>query len=148
MQLNDIIKEESCFFLKSRTKTETLIEMIEHIRENSDIEDSELLKKEIFYREQLMSTGLGLGIGIPHTRIEGQKEPIICVGISKDGIEDYKSIDNEIVKIVIMIILDENSQKLHIRLLSQITNLLKDYKVREELINSKSTIDILKIFEG
>ncbi len=146
MQLKEIIKEDNCFFLTSKTKTEALIELIDNLNENDDIKDAELLKKEIFYREQLMSTGLGLGIGIPHARIKGQNNPIIGIGISKDGISDYRSIDDELIRIVVMIILDENNQKMHIRLLSQITSVLKDESVRKRLIDSSCVNDIVNIF--
>jgi PTS system nitrogen regulatory IIA component len=148
MDLKKIIQEENCLILKESKKTEVLIEMIKAIMQTGRAEDEENLKKEIFYREQLMSTGIGMGIGVPHIRFKGVTEPVAAVGIYPKGIDDYDSIDDEEVTIVIMILVGENQHRQHIRLLSQIMEKLKDKKLRERLLQSQSSEEIYNIMTG
>ena len=92
----------------------------------------------IFYREQLMSTGIGLGIGIPHVRFGQIGEPVAAVGVQPKGIKDYVSIDDEAVRIVIMIIAGRNQHKEHIRLLSLIVGQLKQEGVKDSLLHAEN----------
>jgi len=138
MNLKTIVRKECCFLLQESRKTEVLIEMMERIHAEGLVEDLDTLKKEIFYREQLMSTGIGMGIGIPHVRFRGVTDPIVAVGVRKEGIHDYDSIDQIPVGIVIMILVGEDQHKEHIRLLSQIMGRLKSTEMRENILEAVS----------
>ena len=148
MDLKKIIHEENCLLLKERNKTEVIIEMIKSIVESGRVDDEETLKKEIFYREQLMSTGIGMGIGVPHIRFSGVDEPVAAVGILPAGINDYESIDNQSVTIVIMILVGEHQHKQHIRLLSQIMEKLKNPQLRSALISCNTPHEIYELITG
>jgi mannitol/fructose-specific phosphotransferase system IIA component (Ntr-type) len=150
MELNfkKIIKKECCLMLKSKTKEDVLNELIQLLKINNYILDDKSLQKEIFHREELMSTGIGMGIAIPHVRFPQIKEPIIAFGIQPQGISNYEAIDNVSVKIVAMILVGEHQHKEHIKLLALLVNILKDNKKRENLINSKTQEEIYNILTG
>ena len=148
MKLEDVVLKECCFHLSESNKTEVLIEMMECLHKSGYVDDLDSLKKEIFYREQLMSTGIGVGIGIPHVRLKGIENPLIAVGLKKSGISDYESIDKEDVRIVVMIIVGEFQHKEHIRLLSQIMEKLKEKEARETLIQAESSEEIYSFLTG
>ncbi len=148
MKLKDVVSKECCFLLNESRKTEVLIEMMERIHAEGLVADLDNLKKEIFYREQLMSTGIGVGIGLPHVRFKGVDKPLIAVGLKKSGITDYESIDKEDVRIVIMIIVGEFQHKEHIRLLSQVMEKLKEKEDRETLIQSENSEEIYNFLTG
>ncbi len=136
MEYLEFMSKDRVVALKSNLKTEAIIELAELAGTGGLVEDVEDLTEKLFYREQLMSTGLGLGIGIPHVRYAKLKKPGILVGIQPEGIPDYESIDNQPVRIVIMILLKEGDHRRHVRLLSQIVPLLKDPQVLEDLVKS------------
>lgn len=148
MNLSEVVKKECCFQLNENKKTEILIEMMECIHQKGYIGDLENLKKEIFYREQLMSTGVGMNIAIPHVRFKGVEKPLIAIGIKESGVVDYESIDNEDVKIIIMILVGEDQHKEHIRLLSQVMGRLKDRADREKLIHASDNGEIYSLLTG
>ncbi len=148
MNLSNVIAQECCLILNESTKTEVLIEMMESIAGAGYVKDLESLKKEIFYREQLMSTGIGMGIGIPHVRFKGIENPVVAVGIKPEGVKDYESIDNEDVKIIFMILVGEDQHKEHIRLLSQIMEKLRNQKDRELLSSMTDGKDIYAFLTG
>ncbi len=148
MNLSKVIAPECCISLTESSKTEVLIELMEKIALSGFVEDLESLKKEIFYREQLMSTGIGMGIGIPHVRFKGIKNPVVAVGIRPEGIKDYESIDKEDVKIVFMILVGEDQHKEHIRLLSQIMEKLKSPEDRQTLSGLTDSQKIYSFLTG
>ena len=154
MDLNSIIDKERCCVLKEKNKTEVIIELASSLKDfkgpqlKGDSIDVEELKKELFYREQLMSTGLSLGIAVPHVRFSGVSSPLVIVGVQPDGIFDYETLDGDPVKIVVMIIAGENQHKQHIRLLSMISARLKDAEMREELIAAEDGDAIYGILTG
>jgi nitrogen PTS system EIIA component len=148
MDLKNIFHEENCLLLKESSKTEALSEMIESLCSAGYVDNGEDLQREIFYREQLMSTGIGMGIAVPHVRYRGVTEPVAALGIAAKGIDDYESIDNDPVTLVVMIIVGENQHKLHIRLLSRIMERLKDSGRRESLIAAASGAEIFRLITG
>lgn len=148
MDLKNIFHKENCLILQEKTKTEALHEMIESLTSAGHVTDPEELQREIFYREQLMSTGIGMGIAVPHVRYKGVTEPVAALGISHGGIEDYESIDNEPVFLVVMIIVGENQHKQHIRLLSQIMEKLKDNDRRTALFAAQTGEEIYNLMTG
>lgn len=154
MDLKSIIDRERCCVLKETTKTEVIIELANSLADfngtqlNGATIDIEELKKELFYREQLMSTGLSLGLAVPHVRFSGVKSPIVIAGVQPSGIPDYETLDGKPVKIVIMIIAGVDQHKQHIRLLSMIATRLKDDVLRERLLSAKSGDEIYNLLSG
>ncbi|QEN06881.1 PTS sugar transporter subunit IIA [Oceanispirochaeta crateris] len=148
MNINSLIKKERCFILKSTTKTEAFHEIFEYIESEGLISDTENVKKEIFYREQIMSTGIGQGLGIPHIRYEGITEPQILVGINPKGIEDYESLDKQPVKIIIMILVGADQHKEYLRILSLLVNRLKDESSINRILEAETPEEIKTAFIG
>ena len=142
MNINTIIIPELVINLKSTLKEEALVELITLINEKVSVDDIKSVKKNIFYRESLMSTGIGLHIGIPHIRMSGIDKPIIAIGIQPDGISDYEAIDNLQIKLVVMIICGEHQQKIYIRILSQIVSLLKKNNNINNVIAANSISEV------
>lgn len=145
MNLVSFISKHRIRILNANTKDDVLEELIELIGKTPLKCDIEVLRESIFYREQLMSTGIGLGLGIPHVRIEGITEPFVTIGVSHDGISDYEAIDNKIVTIVIMIVAGKNQHKEYIKLLSNIVTVLKKPGVIDRLIDAEDEEGIYDI---
>lgn len=145
MDLKSIIKPENCILLKSRTKTEAILELLDLVKEIFSEHDFENLKKEVFFREQLMSTGIGNGIAIPHVRYEGIKDPLIIVGIQPEKIDDYDSMDGEPVSIVFLFIVGKDQHKNYLRLLSLVSRKLKENNFRQNLLKSKNGEEIASL---
>jgi PTS system nitrogen regulatory IIA component len=145
LELSNYIDKDLIFLLKEEKKKKVLLQMIDYICENKELNNKENINAAIFYRESLMSTGIGLGIAVPHVRIKGIKEPVVAVGIQREGIPDYETIDNIPVKIVVLIIAGEGQHKEYIRILSLIVTKLKQSEVREKLIEAKSKKELYEI---
>lgn len=103
------------------------------------------ISEAIFLRENLMSTGIGLGIAVPHIRSSKIKNITMILGVSRKPITDYVSIDGKPVHIIAMIIAKSDQHAEHIRLLADITTALKSQETRVELLNAKTNTDIYNI---
>ncbi len=83
-----------------------------------------------------MSTGIGMGIGVPHVRLDSVEAPVMAVGICRNPISDYESLDGEPVRLIFMIAAGKGQHAEHIRLLANITSRLKDGRLREALMKT------------
>jgi PTS system nitrogen regulatory IIA component len=90
-----------------------------------------------------MSTGIGQGIAIPHARIEGVENIIFAVGINKDGIDDYESLDGTPVRLIFMIIAGEKKHQEYLMLLSQIVKIFKKDSRINQLLETEKAEEII-----
>lgn len=133
MDLLNHISVDRCTILRSPHKRGALREMVELMASTGAVSDATRFESLIFSREASMSTGIGLGIAVPHARIENLKSPAVAVGVSPSGISDYESLDDEPVRLVLMIATATGQPEAYSRLLSQAVSILKRESVREDL---------------
>jgi nitrogen PTS system EIIA component len=98
-------------------------------------------------REETMSTGIGLGIAIPHASSDRVGEVVAAFGRSSKGIE-FDSLDNMPVQFVVLFVSPKDQAQTHLRTLAAIAKFLNDRTVREKLAAAKSPGEILAIFGG
>ena len=101
-------------------------------------------------RERLATTGVGDGVAIPHAKLNGIGDNRMAVGISRSGVS-FESVDGKPVHIFFALIAPLSSAGDHLRILAQISRLLKDADVRGRLVQAGSPeelIDIIKSESG
>jgi len=145
MKISDYLAPERVIFLKSATKADALEELIQAVKGFSEDITLEELRKAVWEREEMMSTGIGQGIGIPHVRLPGLEKITMAVGISRAGIADYESLDNKPVHIIVLIAVPQGQHELYIRLLAEIIGILKREDIRKAIIEAKDTSEAYKI---
>ncbi len=109
--------------------------------------DIDTLIKALKEREEIMSTGIGFGIAIPHAKIGTIQEMAFAIGISKEGI-DFDSMDGEPVHLVILVAAGEKQHKEYLRLLSNIMSIIKKDTVKDSIINSSTSEEVLDILRS
>jgi len=83
-------------------------------------------------RERLGSTGLGHGVGLPHSRLSSIKEPIAALVTLDQGV-DYESADGQAVDLVFGLLVPEDCNDEHLQILAQLARRFSDEKLRNEL---------------
>jgi PTS system nitrogen regulatory IIA component len=145
MRLIDVlIKEHIMPSLKSRQKRELLDEMATEIASMVVGLNREKLLEVLLEREKLGSTGIGHGVAIPHSKLEGVDGIIVAFGRSKKGV-DFQSMDNRPVHLFFMIIAPVNSTAMHLKVLASISRLLRDKDFRKRLIKAPTQDEIFTI---
>lgn len=146
-EIIEYTRKEFIKYLNSRDKFSS-IEELARIFENTDIcDDINALIAALKERDEIMSTGIGFGIAVPHAKINAVKKMAFAIGISKKGIK-FDSIDGEPVHVIIMVAAGERQHKKYLKLLSNIMSILKNEKIKEKIINSQSEDEIMKIFNN
>jgi len=133
IDLRDHLAPAQVIDLRARSKDEALVEMVDAVSATSAVEDREELLDAIRARERILSTGIGLGIAIPHARIESVHRFVVAVGRHPEGI-DFESIDQKPVQIVVLIAGPKDAQKPYLELLAQLSKRLKLADVRERIV--------------
>ncbi|NUN49702.1 MAG: DUF21 domain-containing protein [Candidatus Brocadiae bacterium] len=100
----------------------------------------------VMKREALASTGLGMGVAIPHGRVEGLVRPAAAVGRTVPGGIDFGSMDGKPVNLVFLILSPPHDEGAHLHILEKISSLLLSDYLRERLITAQSAEEILKVF--
>ena len=136
MKLSEHLKPELiCTDLTSATKLEVLTELGALLAKAGDGPDAAEISKALLERERLATTGVGEGVAIPHAKLGNLKENRIAVGTSRTGV-DFDAIDGSRVKIFFALIAPLASSGDHLRVLAQISRLLKDPDIRKKLIDA------------
>jgi mannitol/fructose-specific phosphotransferase system IIA component (Ntr-type) len=96
-------------------------------------------------REELHSTGIGDGVALPHARnalIGLVDHPIIVFGRHPQGIP-YGAIDGMPARLFFLLVAPTVTQ--HLAVLARISRLLRDPRVRQELLTADSAKKVLAL---
>lgn len=147
MNIADIMNDKMIKLqLNSKDKISVIKELAEILYENGKLYDKEKYIEAVLKREEEFSTGVGMGIAIPHGKSSAVKEPAIAFGRSLDGIE-YGALDGKPSNIFFIIAVPENSNDEHLRLLSQISRKLMHNEIREKLLKANTPSEIIEILK-
>jgi mannitol/fructose-specific phosphotransferase system IIA component (Ntr-type) len=109
-------------------------------------EDQQAVVEALRAREHNMSTGIGLGIAIPHASSDRVDRVVAAFGRSRQGIE-FEALDNAPVRFVVMFVVPKDQFQVHLRTLAAIAKFLNDRGVRDQLAGAESSEEILRIFQ-
>ena len=139
-------KNRVCFNLKATTKDEVLDELIELLDKDGKLTNKGEFKEAVLKREEEFSTGIGMGIAIPHGKSEVVTEACIAFGKSEKGI-DYQSMDDEPAHLFFLIAVPNDSSDVHLRALSEISRKLMHSEIREQLLKAQSFEVLSSVFD-
>ena len=86
------------------------------------VKDADILFDGLKAREETMSTGIGGGIGIPHTISSETKDPAILVLKCSEPV-DFESLDAIPVEVIVALVVPENKPDLHLQILASLARL-------------------------
>ena len=105
------------------------------------VKDDLQLYEGLQKREQTMSTGIGDGLGFPHTASwEANDATIILVHLAEPI--DFEALDDLPVDIILALIVPENKTPLHLQLLAGVSRLCKHPEFLEAVRKATSSEDL------
>jgi nitrogen PTS system EIIA component len=131
--------------LKAPSKHEVLRELAGMVANKEGL-DIEVLVPVLEEREKLGSTGIGDGIAIPHGKLKGLKKLVASFGRSAKGV-NFDSLDGKPAHLFFLLMAPENTAGMHLKALARISRLLKDTKLRERLLESKTIQEVYKTLQ-
>ena len=145
MKVSDYLTLEHVVLLKGATKAEAIDELVSAADDFSKNISTEELSRAVWEREKMMSTGIGQGLGIPHVRLPGLADAAMAVGVSRAGIADYESLDNQPVHIIVLIAAPQGKHEIYIRLLAKVANVLKQDDIRKAIAEADDPAEVYRI---
>lgn len=118
--------------LRSRSKDAALMELVETLATAPEVTDRERLLQAVLEREKIVSTGIGLGVAVPHAKIPEVSEFVVAYGRSVQGI-DFGSIDDRPVHHIVLIVGPPDRQQRYLQFLATVTLKLKQPDLRRAL---------------
>ncbi len=142
-----MIDESRIIDLRSDTKEGVLRELVDVIATSPLIEDKEEFLHAIFEREKIISTGVGIGVAVPHVKIPSVKDFIAAIGRSHKGI-DFQSLDEKPVHIVVMIGASDKQSGDFLKVLAKLVLRLKNKDFRRAIMLAKGPAETKELFLG
>ncbi|MFA7230175.1 MAG: PTS sugar transporter subunit IIA [Victivallaceae bacterium] len=141
------VSKESILILNGKTKLEVLDDLITHAAEQSKL-DRDLISRMTWKREKMMTTGIGNGLALPHIRMNNIPDPVILFGICNNPIADYRSQDEQPVRVIVFIVAPDENQDDYLQLLGSISRKLRTSGIVQEILdNITRPSQILKIIK-
>ncbi|CAM3242419.1 PTS sugar transporter subunit IIA [Rhodothermus bifroesti] len=132
--------------LPGRTKEEVLNRLIDLLRGHPAVRDLEALRQAVWVREQMMSTGVGKGLGLPHAKTSAVTGTVAAFAITAEPV-DFEAIDQQPVRILFLLVGPETAKSQHIKLLSRISRLMNRDSFRLRLLEARTPEEVLHLFE-
>ncbi len=108
--------------------------------------DAEQIEAAVLDRERMMATGIGYGVAVPHAKIDGLADPVVAVGLSKEGI-DFDAPDGVPAKIVFLLLTPLHDDGAQLEILADIAKIFNETATSEKSIQVSTYTEFLAFFK-
>ena len=147
MNLLDYTDRRFIRHLEARDKYGAIEELAGLFQGSEVCSDIDKLVTALKEREQIMATGIGFGIAVPHARIKEVHRLSFAIGVSAQGI-DFEAMDKKPAYLIILVAAGEMQHIEYLRLLSRIMNLLKKETAKERIMAAATVDQIIDIIKS
>ena len=130
--------------LAGKTKNEVIRELAQLLLDAGRIPQLEAVYDALLAREALGSTGLELGIAVPHAKTVAVRELTAAIGIAPQGI-DFQSIDGQPAKLFFLLLAPPDKSGPHIQALAEIARLAKSPTFLRLLASATSAKEVVAL---
>jgi mannitol/fructose-specific phosphotransferase system IIA component (Ntr-type) len=143
MRLSELLNPNAIsLHLAGRTKRDVLVELVDLLEFSHGFASQGEILDRVVRRESMMSTGLFPGAAIPHGKARSVTQMAAACGLSPEGV-DFESEDGRPTHLFVLLVSPENLTTPHVRLLANISRLLKEESVRKTLLEARSPDEFL-----
>ena len=141
------VSKDSVMTLSGKNKLEVLDSMISRAADLTKL-DRDTIFRLVWKREQMMTTGVGGMLALPHIRVNDILHPYVIVGVCENPIEDYQGLDDQPVRVIVFTIAPDENQEAYLQLLSSISRRLRNPKLIEQILGTVgNTVELLKVIQ-
>lgn len=147
IKISKYLDPQLVVFLDVKDRDEALHAMIERLHNTKKLNNDHVFYNAIMEREKIVSTGIGMGVAIPHAKLSEFDDFFICVGVLQKGVE-WHALDGTPVRIIFMIGGPDDKQTEYLQILSGLTSALKDEERRKKMLTLNSPLAIIELFNA
>lgn len=126
-----------------RTKEAVLSELVALLDAGSRVGNRSKLLLDFVNREKKATTGIGLGVAIPHIRSMQAKEFMLAFARSREGYE-FESLDGQPVHLFFVMAAPPYDDNMYLRAFKSLAELLQQDEFREELLTVTSPGEVIR----
>jgi PTS system nitrogen regulatory IIA component len=139
------VSKDSVMTLSGKNKLEVLDRMISRAADLTKL-DRDTIFRLVLKREQMMTTGVGGMLALPHIRVNDILHPYVLIGVCENDITDYQGQDDQPVRVVVFTVAPDEDQEAYLQLLSAISRRFRNPELIEKLIDSVgNTVEMLEL---
>jgi mannitol/fructose-specific phosphotransferase system IIA component (Ntr-type) len=144
-KIQDLIRKNGIITdLKCADKFEAISTIARFLCSINGIPNADEAADRIIEREREMSTGIGLGIAIPHARLSGIDRLYMAAARSNEGIE-FNALDEQAVNLIFMMISPASTSTEHTQVLSALSRIMSYEDVRTNLMQAATPEEFAEI---
>ena len=130
--------------LASDTKDAVLEELVGVLADTGAVERADEVLRAVRQREEVLSTGIGSGVAIPHGKAEGIAGLAMAAGVSRAPV-DFDALDGQPVRLFFLLVGPEAAAWAHVKALSRISRLVRRDAFRDRLAAAASPEEFLAV---
>jgi PTS system nitrogen regulatory IIA component len=146
MKIADYFDTRLICFLEEETRDEAIDALLELLDDEGKLPDKQAFRKAIYHREGIVSTGIGMGVAVPHAKMSGLREFFIAIGIQKKKGIEWNALDKVPVRIIFMIGGPDDKQSEYLQILSLLTSAIRDVELRKQLLKAAKPEEVFELF--
>lgn len=148
MKISDLLDRSNVIpELTAEDKDQAINQLVDTLSSRLDEKTLQSVRQAVIERENIMSTGVGKGLAIPHGKSRYLTDTYAAFGKLEEPVE-YSAIDGEPVSILFLLVGPESQNSIHIKMLSRISRLLNSSAFREKLLAGKDAETIIELFKS
>ncbi|MBN1291281.1 MAG: PTS sugar transporter subunit IIA [Candidatus Latescibacteria bacterium] len=144
IHITDILTLDRVRDIQATTKTEAISELCSMLANTPEINNYEKFCTAIRARESIMSTGIGMGIAIPHSKTSSLLDLVMVVGRSRKGI-DFDALDGLPVHIIILVGSSDTQGEEFLKLLAEIGRLFNNPEKKKLLLDAETPEEMYRL---
>ena len=125
-----INKNTMLFDIEADDKLSLIQQMVDKFDSEGYLCDKEQFHKDVLDREEVFSTYIDYGIGIPHGKSDGVEEPGVCVARLKTPIQWTDEEDEKVDLVIMIAVRNQSDNNLHMQILSKLSRNLMHEEFR------------------
>ena len=131
------LTKDSVMVLHVEDKKSAFDQMVARVADLAHL-DRDAVSRLVWKRENMMPTGVGNGLGLPHIRVERMDAPVILVGVCVNPISDYETQDGEPVRVIVFIAADDADQEGYLSLLSSVSSKMRNSDLIAQILENQA----------
>ena len=133
--------------LEASSRTDVFEDLLDLLNDAEKINEVETALSDIEEREEILSTGIGDGVAIPHAKTSAVDSLVAAFGRVPDGV-DFKSLDGKPARLIFLLLSPQNEAGMHVRALARISRMLKNVNFREKMLEANDAEEIFEIISS
>lgn len=133
--------------LAAANKRGVIEELVDMLASAGKVNDAQSLKDAVWTREQTRTTGIGLGLAIPHGKCAGMSGLAMAIGKPAEPM-NFESIDGQPVKLIVLLASPPDRQSDHIQALARISRLMNMEEFRNKAYATTSSEELFELFRS